>query len=286
MQHHQFNSFWYGRGLSPVEWACLSSFIEHGHKVRLFCYDSVTVPEGVSLADASDVAQRDELFLFHGTVAAFTDLFRYKLVSKYGEWWVDTDIYCLKDEIPECRYAWARQDEDLINGAVLKFPANDPALNEIYTAACELEQTFWGEIGPHLLTKHLTGSRFDGHVGKREEFYPVHWAETFLFWLPGCSEIVEEKCRGSYFVHLWTSVFPQIGVNQYRRPPLGSFLERIFGPHVGKFHLDDLAPEKHNSTIESIKRYCNSEMVVSCSERLVGYDVSKFPFYAYTVPCV
>src|SRR5437762_1777139 len=180
MQHHQFNSFWHGNELSPVEWVCLSSFIEHGHKVRLFCYDPIKVPRGVSLADASEITARNELFLFDSSVSAFTNLFRYKLVSKFGEWWIDSDVYCLKDDIPDCRYAWAHQDEELINGAVLKFPANDPVLHDINSAAHRIGRdiTFWGELGPHLLTKYLTASQFDGHFGSRDEFYPIHWLET------------------------------------------------------------------------------------------------------------
>src|SRR5258708_16397720 len=100
MQHHQFNSFWHGNELSPVEWACLSSFIEHGHKVRLFCYDAIKAPSGISLADASEIISRDELFLFDGSLSAFSNIFRYELMSRFGEWWIDTYVYYFKDGIP------------------------------------------------------------------------------------------------------------------------------------------------------------------------------------------
>jgi hypothetical protein len=279
---HQFNSFWYGSALPPVEWACLSSFIERGHRVRLFCYDAVKAPTGVSLADASEIAPREAVSLFNGSVAAFTDLFRYKLISKYGEWWTDTDIYCLKDDIPECRYAWACQDDDLINGAVLKFPPNDPTLNAIHAAAREIKQTFWTEVGPALLTKHLRSWNFDDHFGNRNEFYPIHWSETFLFWLSDYSDVVQERCHGSYFVHLWTSVFPHIGIDPHMRPPKGSFLATILLPHLWNFNLRELHPETSNRTIESIRSYCSR--FASDSERLVGCDLSTFPFDKYLVP--
>src|SRR5215203_6108134 len=209
MKGHQFNSFWYGNELSPVEWACLSSFVEHGHRVRLFCYNTVEVPDGISVADASDIVKKDEIFLLNGSISQFSDLFRYELLTKYGEWWVDTDVYCLRDDIPECRYAWAYQDVDEINGAILKFPPNDPALQEISMAAKKIGRNaaFWGEVGPHLLTEHLKSKRFDGHLGTREAFYPVHYLETFLFWLPGLDEVIKTKCCNSYFAHVWTSIF-------------------------------------------------------------------------------
>src|SRR5262245_19751287 len=113
MQHHQFNSFWHGNDLSPVEWTCLSSFVEHGHKVRLFCYDAIKVPYGIILADASEIINKDEILLLDslfgqslldalraGRLSAFSDLFRYELLLKLGEWWIDTDVYCLKHNIP------------------------------------------------------------------------------------------------------------------------------------------------------------------------------------------
>jgi hypothetical protein len=283
MQHHQFNTFWYGKDLRPVEWVCLTSFIEHGHKIRLFCYDPIKVPLGVSIADASEIISRDEIFLFKESVSAFSNLFRYELMSKYGEWWVDTDVYCLRDDIPECRYAWAHQDVDEINGAILKFPANDSTLHMISTAAREigLRATFWGELGPNLLTKHLTHNRFDSHFGKREEFYPLHWLETFLFWLPNYKDIIEQKSRGSYFVHLWTSVFPQMGIDQWTKPPRGSFLERIYALDAGAFQLHELSLQKYKDTVESIRAYCNQEWVVSSSFRRLGYDMSKFSFEQY-----
>jgi hypothetical protein len=283
MHHHQFNSFWYGNELSAVEWVCLKSFIEHGHKIRLFCYNPIKVPHGVSVVDASEITARDEIFLFKGSVTAFANLFRYKLVLKYGEWWVDTDVYCLTDDIPECRYAWAHQDAELINNAILKFPPNDPVLHEINSAAHRIGRNIkvWGESGPCLLTKYLAASGCDDHFGKREEFYPIHWLETFLFWLPDYSDIIQDRCRGS-FVHLWTSVFPQIGIDRYTQPPSGSFLERIYAPHIGELHLEELSPQKYNRTIESIKAYCQLQAGnVARSVGALGYDVSKFPFDGY-----
>src|SRR3954447_25261405 len=75
MRHQAFNSFWHGTSLSPLEWACLSSFIDCGHRFRLFSYESISVPRGVSLEDASTVVRRDDLFLLNGTASAFSNVF-------------------------------------------------------------------------------------------------------------------------------------------------------------------------------------------------------------------
>lgn len=286
MRHHQFNSFWHGNELSPLEWVCLSSFIEHQHSVRLFSYKPVIAPAGVSVEDAAEIVPRNELFLFKGSVSAFSNLFRYCLLRKYNEWWVDTDVYCLRNDIPDCRYAWAEQDVDQINGAVLKFPPNDPTLREITRAAYEIGShvKVWGELGPDLLTKYLMASKFDGHFGKRIEFYPIYFMETFLFWLPDYGDIVAEKCRDSYFIHMWTSVFPQMGIDRYKKPPTGSFLEKIYIPHLPTLHLQETSIEEHNRTLESIKTYCNYKWVISSSMRQLGYDISKFHLEKFVRP--
>jgi Alpha 1,4-glycosyltransferase conserved region len=283
MQPQVFNSFWHGSSLSPLEWACLSSFIEHGHKFRLFSYEPIAVPSGVSLVDASGIANKEELFLVNGSVSAFSNLFRYKLCLKYGEWWVDTDVYCLKDDIPECSYAWASEDVDKINGAILKFPANDPLLFEISMAASAIgnKTNTWGELGPYLLTQYLAPRKFERHFGKREDFYPIHWLETFLFWLPHRDKYVWQRCKDSYFVHLWTSVFGQIGIDRYAKPPSGSFLDALYRRHLTKFSLKELDWARYNHTIELMKAHVNQEGLRRCSKEKIGYDVSEFPFDDY-----
>ncbi len=281
MLHHQFNTFWHGAALSPIEWVCLSSFIERGHKVRLFCFEEMRVPKGVVLADASEILPREEIVLFNGSIAGFTDLFRYKLILRTGEWWIDTDVYCLREDIPDCQYAWARQDDDLINGAVLKFPANDEKLEVIYEIAAEIGQTFWTQRGPDLLTKQLSSETFANHFGSRKEFYPVHWLETFLFWLPHCAHVVEQKCYDASFVHLWTSVFPQMGVDRFSRPPAGSFLDHVFAPHRDDLFLKETTSETFNQSITGIKRYLAEHG--DCSQRLVGYNIGPFSVNEYAV---
>jgi hypothetical protein len=278
MPRQMFNSFWYGNELSPLEWACLNSFIEHEHGFRLFCYEPIPVPNGVLLEDASRIAPKDELFVVKEGIAAFSDLFRYKVIQRYGEWWADTDVYCLKDDIPDCDYAWANEDQNHINGAVLKFPSNDPTLFDISRAAHAIgsKTGAWCELGPHLLTKHLAGRAFDNHFGKREYFYPIHWLETFLYWLPHQNDCVRFRCKDSFFLHLWNSVFAQMGIDRYTMPPVGSFLDAIYSPHISRFNLRELEVDHYKRTIELMKTFVNE--MRKWSERKLGYDVSEYPF--------
>src|SRR3954467_14258102 len=93
------NELWIGQ-LSPVEQLCLKSFVAKGHNVHLYTYDAIeNVPQGVTLQDAAQILPPSQIFRNRrgrgkGSLAGFSDLFRYKLLLDKGGWWVDTDVFC------------------------------------------------------------------------------------------------------------------------------------------------------------------------------------------------
>src|SRR4051812_37214979 len=111
MKHETFNTFWHGRELSPLHWACLKSFPDRGHRLRVFAYGAVDLPPGVEQEDARQVMPESELFEFSESFSAFSNVFRYKLLLEQGGWWTDTDVFCQSEEIPDCTHAWAPEDE-------------------------------------------------------------------------------------------------------------------------------------------------------------------------------
>ena len=221
-----FNTFWHGRALSPVEQACLRSFVSMGHQIQLFAYDNITVPDGVALADAREIMPADRLFTFCDSLAAFSDVFRFKLLFEKGGWWIDTDVLNLKANIPECDYYWACESPGRINGAVLKFPPGDPACGELLRISEQRSRnlTRWGEIGPDLLTEVLAGFAPPRLEGSNGNAYPLHWLEAHFVWLPEFLDEVEQRVRNSPFVHLWNYMFKLMGINIYAKPPSNSFL--------------------------------------------------------------
>lgn len=80
------STFWYGERLPPLAWACLRSFVEHGHRVRLYSYRPLDLPEGVTREDAATVLPEDAVFFFKKSIAPFADLFRYQLLHDQGGW--------------------------------------------------------------------------------------------------------------------------------------------------------------------------------------------------------
>src|SRR5262245_43937505 len=98
-------TFWYGERLSPYEQLCFTSFVAHGHTLMVYAYTKLEVPPGVTVVDAATVIPESSVFVYSsgegaGSPSAFSNLFRYELLYRYGGWWSDTDVICLSPELP------------------------------------------------------------------------------------------------------------------------------------------------------------------------------------------
>lgn len=142
------NSLWIGDELGPIELLTIKSFIGHGHRFKLWLYDKVKtpLPDGVEIDDAEDILPRTRIFAYknkneyghgQGSVAGFSDIFRYKLLYEKGGWWVDMDVTCLKPlDFPEPYYF--RKHHDLaVVGNVIKCPASSELMRRCYEEAVQ-----------------------------------------------------------------------------------------------------------------------------------------------------
>ena len=87
-------TLWHGGALSVFEELSLTSFVRCGHEVELYSYDDVSVPHGVRLCDASEIMPLSEVYSYPhgiatGSFAAFSNLFRFKLLHRKGGIWSD-----------------------------------------------------------------------------------------------------------------------------------------------------------------------------------------------------
>src|SRR6187549_2184730 len=95
-------SLWVGEVLPPLQQLSIRSFLAHGHQYHLYAYgDLQGAPEGAVVIDAATILPAESIFYYQhgfgqGSVSAFSNLFRYKLICERGGWWVDTDVVCLK----------------------------------------------------------------------------------------------------------------------------------------------------------------------------------------------
>jgi hypothetical protein len=270
-----FNMFWHGGALSPLQRACMQSFIAHGHRLRVHTYDEVDLPRGVETADAREVLPRDRLFLFEGSPAPFADIFRYKLLFEDGGWWVDSDVLCRKADVPACDYYWAEQEPGDLNNAILKFPRHDPLCARLLQLGQQRagRLTRWGQTGPAVVSEVLPKSPPAGHAGSTEDAYPIHWLQTHFFWVPGLASAVEARTRGSTFVHFWHSQFARMGMNLNAPPPKGSYLDALYA----SYGVTIPQPAHERSTgdaIDAMMQYLQQDWVMAYWTDKLGRDAA------------
>jgi hypothetical protein len=236
----EFASFWHGP-LNPFAYACLASFSEVGATLRLYSYDPrLDVPSGVHLEDARLVCPDESLvrrYIVNGkpSIAAFSDMFRYRMIQKTGCCWVDADIICLTDpSFAAEAYVFCRQADAvstlLVNNAVLRLPPSEPALADLLAtaeSAVDADQK-WGGLGPFLLTPVLTNHGLYDRALDPHVCYPIEPEQFWKLFLPSYRDRVAEKVRGASMLHLWNEAIHWSGYNFSVCPPEGSYLHECF----------------------------------------------------------
>lgn len=248
--------FWHGRPLSRIERLSMASFVDNGHEVRLHAYDEVKgVPAGVQLVDASKTLPATAIFHHtqSGSIAAFADLFRYRLLYEQGGIWSDTDMICLQPLRYGTTEVFGWMDSEIINNALLGLPKGH-AIAKWMAECCENPNRWlpydnsrtrrrklkrrlllnrrgnvaWGEYGPHGFT------RAAHHFGLAERaqpfwhFYPLHykvWRAAF----DGSLQDNPELVSNSKAIHLWNEMFRrERGFDKDGRFPSESLFERLW----------------------------------------------------------
>ncbi len=237
-------SFWYGTELSPYEVLCLKSFVDHGHSVELYAYDrDLVVPAGVRLCDASEVLAKDKVFFYasgpgKGSVAGFSNLFRYSLLLCKGGWWVDTDVICLSSHLPSLDrfFAWEDHDEVVVGCAVVKLPPNDRILVECLSQISAFRADApWGTTGPFLLTATVRALDLTSEVQPFETAYPWHHSRSIEVLDPQQADVISMATSNATCHHLWHENFRRCGISKLIRPPAGSYLDLLFRRHDVEF---------------------------------------------------
>ena len=226
--------FWHGESLSRLERLCMHSFLHNGHPVDLYVYEEPRgVPPGVRLVDASEILARDLVFRHRrtGSVAPFADWFRYRLLLEKGGIWSDTDVVCLRPLDYPDPVIYARQDDRLINNAVLGLPAGHE-LAAWMAACCESpnrplpydgpatrlrkwkrrvfhgdrrDKVGWGEYGPKGFTLAARYLGYEHAALPSWHFYPVPCDEWHKLYESSAQSgfVLPQDSRA---VHLWNGM--------------------------------------------------------------------------------
>jgi hypothetical protein len=136
------NSVWIGKELSLLEQLSIKLLQRQGAECHLWAYNEIKgVPEGVVLRDASEIMPADSLFTFKGTgmtqghgigsCAHWSDIFQLKLLKKYGGWYSQLDVSCLKLPDEENEYYFANHIiKRIVNTFIMKVPAEAPFIDK------------------------------------------------------------------------------------------------------------------------------------------------------------
>jgi hypothetical protein len=226
---------WIGE-LTNLERLAMASFVANGHPVHLYAYEEmVGVPAGVTVMDANAILPEERIFRYSaaagkraGSLAPFSDIFRFKLLYDRGGWWVDADVVCLRPFDFEAHYVFGYQDE-LINNAVLRLPEGSEFGRALYEGALMVDESDeWASTGPLLLTAKVREFGLDAYALAAPVFYPIyHLLARMFFRADSTTELAASLIQDSYAVHFWNAVTQQMGFDKNAAYPATSIFERL-----------------------------------------------------------
>jgi hypothetical protein len=184
---------WIGRPLSLIEQLSITSFLTNGHEFHLYCYEDVRgLPPGVEVKDANEILPASGIFSYQrgsgrGSVSAFSNIFRYKLLLERGGWWCDVDTVCVRPfdfGEPALFAGEAIRTGTQTASCVIKLPPGHVVAEMCYDVARAADRASlkWGEIGPKLLMRAVVRYGLLDLVMRPEVFCPIpywHW-DTLL----------------------------------------------------------------------------------------------------------
>lgn len=244
----QVSSLWIGQPLTRAHKVALRSFVYYGHSIKLYVYDmSLDVPPGVVKADANTIVPESDIFIHYGKLAPFADYFRYVMIAKTGEMWVDADTICLSDYFFEDKeYVFIEEMSNFYAQGILKMPAESDLCKFLNERAHSLksqniekikdngfEGKAWIFLGPGLLTEAvkkfslehysqpaLLVNGLDLSVGKEDPYD--------LLWGPKNNGIMAERLSSSISATFFNSSLDWRGLSEEKNVlPKGSFIRDL-----------------------------------------------------------
>lgn len=233
-----------------------------GHTVRLHVYDEPKgVPADVTLVDANAIVPREKIIRHrkNGSLALFSDLYRYELMAREEGLWIDTDVLCIRPIVRTGEYVFGLETNNRINGAVLRVPANSAMLSELvgifkerewvppwsdlkrkikHRAFYKLKRDYgvghmsWGTAGPRAISYFAAKHDVSCQAQPVEAFYPIPASAAAAMFDP--EQRLQDFVRpNSFCIHLWSDMIGKILASD---PPKGSIMESILNK-TWRLHL-------------------------------------------------
>jgi hypothetical protein len=230
----EVSSFWDG-DLSLLEKLCIASFVRHGIGYNLYVYDEPQqTPPGVTLKDAASILPRDKIFRYSagefnlGSIAGFTNLFRYTVIHGLGGWWIDTDVCLIRPfdfGQEEVYFEESSQTEPFyVSTSCFKSSRDSAVMADCLRrlARKDVTQVVHGETGPRLLTDSVLSLDKRALVLNNERVAPVPWWEwRRLFYDESLSP------DSWHAVHFWNAMITGADLDKNSGFPSNAPYERL-----------------------------------------------------------
>jgi len=249
------HTLWIGSRLGWLERLCLTSWLAMGHPVTLWSYEApANVPAGAELRAADEMLPASEIVLHRptGSVALFSNRFRYHLLRRYPVTWLDADVLLLRPLHASAPHVFGWESEELIGTAVLRLPGSSPLLDDLLALTdarvpipnwwprhwkiaqrllgrvgmqCRAEHMRWATFGPRALTRTVEDHEYTNLAAPRDVFYPIHHSEAHRL-LAESESVCASLGEATISVHLWNSSDAMRRMRD-RLPPAKSWLGKM-----------------------------------------------------------
>ena len=218
---------WVKGPLSRIERLSIESFVRNGHEYHLYTYDDseYRLPPGAIQKDAGEIVPRDKVWQHGfgeeaGSLAGFSDYFRFTLLFEKGGIWADADLVCLRplsvDRPLYISAETARPGIEQPSTQLLKFPKGDDLLKRAieYIESQDPGQIEFLQVGPRLIHRLVDEMGYGAHVLPAKVANPVPWWQYYVMFLgehaPRLSEMQADP--DVCCVHLWNEMIRRLEI--------------------------------------------------------------------------
>lgn len=218
LNNSDFSTLWIGGKLSKLEELAIKSFVHFGYSITIYLYNTdCVVPDGVLVDDANKIIDSSLIFKARGSYAIFSDIFRYRLLSRVKTTWVDTDCICLNSNFPlNSEYIFTEQEvsaqhDGIFTNHILAYPIDSPLCDRLNREAKigKFRQLYrinsphikWGESGPILLSKLVDELELTNFAFPSKNMNPINFDEVSYFFDPSMKSDFFDKCSEAYIAH-------------------------------------------------------------------------------------
>ena len=188
--------------MTGIQRLSIRSFLNHGHSVTIFTYGTIEAPSGVTFRDAGEFIPEDEIFLAYDSYAAFSDIFRYKMLAKTDYIWADADTVCLRADWNFDDYILTFQEPFKVTNNVIGYPQDSLLAKKLVDEAVYVDNRIYDYLGPVLVTRLVSELGLGAKVLPEQTFNPIYWQNFYDTYDPEKRELVLSQCKNSYAVSL------------------------------------------------------------------------------------